>query len=176
MMVANAITLIRLGLFAVFLNVAVKVGIGSAWPWFALSWALDAIDGTIARGLHEESRFGFLLDKVVDRITLVGTGIFLLWSHDASPWVVLLFTKDILLLPALVIHWVQHSLIQSAGYFGKLTTFLQGGSLIWILIGWPFVAGVIAVVAAVGFWTAVLYWQQFFAVSEKLDMKKQEAV
>jgi hypothetical protein len=112
----------------------------------------------------------------VDRITLVGTGIFLLWSHDAGPWVVLLFTKDILLLPALIIHWVQHTLIQSAGFFGKLTTFLQGGSLIWIFVGWPFVAGVIAVVAVVGFWTAVLYWQQFFTLAGagNLETKKQE--
>lgn len=157
-MVANYITAGRLGLFGVFLYVGRQVGFHLAWPWFLLAWGLDAIDGLVARSLHEESRFGFLFDKTVDRVILIGTGAYLLAGRAVPPIIFLLFTKDMLLLPALFLHWVTHTKIQSAGASGKITAFLQGVGLLWFLLQWPFVMFVTLVVAVIGLITAGMYW------------------
>lgn len=177
MMIANSLTFVRLGMFAVFLGVATRFGIASAWPWFAFSWGLDAIDGTIARRFHEESRFGFLLDKIVDRIILAGTGIYLLSSHAASPFILLLFAKDILLLPALLIHWLKSIPVQSTGILGKITTALQGTGLLWFVLHVPYVELIVLPTAIVGAVAAYLYWQQTMAdVFKNVALKKQEVV
>lgn len=158
--VANAITAFRLVLFGLFVwtiwqdNQLLTVGL------FAAIWALDGLDGFAARRLHQETDIGFLFDKVVDRCLIVGGSILLLAAGRIQPAALFLLTKDIGLLPALTIHAQRGERIASVGLLGKLTTFLQGASLIYLLLDGPWPLAVIAVVAVVGALTAVRHLYQ----------------
>jgi CDP-diacylglycerol---glycerol-3-phosphate 3-phosphatidyltransferase len=85
--VPNAIGMVRLGLLPIFLVVSFSSdsGIG-VWPavLFGVAGWSDYFDGIAARVTGQYSRFGTLLDPVVDRL-LVLCGVVACWYHDLLP-------------------------------------------------------------------------------------------
>ena len=85
--IPNAIGMLRLGLLPVFLAVEFSSdsGIG-AWPaiLFGVAGWSDYFDGIAARVTGQYSRFGALLDPIVDRL-LVICGVVATWYHDLLP-------------------------------------------------------------------------------------------
>jgi CDP-diacylglycerol--glycerol-3-phosphate 3-phosphatidyltransferase len=83
----NAIGMLRLGLLPVFLAVSFSSdsGIG-VWPavLFGVAGWSDYFDGIAARVTGQYSRFGTLLDPIVDRL-LVLCGVVACWYHDLLP-------------------------------------------------------------------------------------------
>jgi CDP-diacylglycerol--glycerol-3-phosphate 3-phosphatidyltransferase len=102
--IPNAIGLLRLGLLPVFLAVSLSSdsGIG-VWPavLFGVAGWTDYLDGIAARLTGQYSRFGTLLDPIVDRL-LVMCGVIACWYHDLLPrWALaILVARELFMLVA----------------------------------------------------------------------------
>ncbi len=155
--VANVVSISRLVLFGGFLYFLAGRQFAVAITLFILSWALDAIDGVMARALRQATELGSLLDKSIDRLVLGLGALVLIRLGYAPPATILLFTKDICLLPVLTIHALRREAIQGVGVKGKMMTFLQGLALLWLVFGGPAQTVVIGVVASLGFLVAFLH-------------------
>jgi CDP-diacylglycerol--glycerol-3-phosphate 3-phosphatidyltransferase len=100
----NAIGLLRLALVPIFLAVTLSSDSGIG-PWPAVlfgvaAWS-DYFDGIAARVTGQYSRFGVLLDPVVDRL-LVLSGVIACWYHDLLPrWALaILVARELFMLVA----------------------------------------------------------------------------
>lgn len=149
-MVANLITASRLALIGVFTYFSLRAAVQLAAATFTLAWSLDAIDGWVARRFHEETRFGYLFDKVVDRLLIIG-GVLLLVRLDLvveeALW---LLAGNVAAIPALGIQAQEGRPITGLGRWGKVLTFVQGLAVIWLLLGWPAARPLIYAVACYG--------------------------
>jgi CDP-diacylglycerol---glycerol-3-phosphate 3-phosphatidyltransferase len=98
----NAIGFVRLALIPVFLVLALRSDSGTdALPavlFAVISWS-DYFDGMMARVTGQYSRFGALLDPVVDRL-LVISGVVVCWSFELLPrWAIaVLVLREVFLL------------------------------------------------------------------------------
>jgi len=98
----NAIGLVRLALIPVFLVLALGSGDGTnaaAVVIFAVIGWSDYLDGIAARVTGQYSRFGALLDPVVDRL-LVLSGVVVCWRFELLPrWLLaLLVLREVAIL------------------------------------------------------------------------------
>ena len=98
----NAIGLIRLALIPVFLLLALSSRdgrIASASIVYAVIGGSDYVDGIVARLTGQYSRFGTLLDPLVDRM-LVIAGVVVTWRYALLPrWALaLLLARELLML------------------------------------------------------------------------------
>lgn len=102
--IPNAIGFIRLGLIPVFLVLAFSSENGTdALPailYAAIAWS-DYADGIAARVTGQYSRFGALLDPVVDRL-LVISGVVVCWSFELLPrWLLaIMIARELFMLVA----------------------------------------------------------------------------
>jgi cardiolipin synthase (CMP-forming) len=83
----NAIGMVRLALLPVFLAVSFSSDSGvGVWPavLFGVAGWSDYFDGIAARLTGQYSRFGTLLDPIVDRL-LVISGVVACWYHELLP-------------------------------------------------------------------------------------------
>jgi CDP-diacylglycerol--glycerol-3-phosphate 3-phosphatidyltransferase len=100
----NAIGLLRLALLPVFLVIELSSDTGVE-AWGAVIYAVaawtDYADGIAARVTGQYSRFGALLDPVVDRL-LVLCGVVACWYHDLLPrWALaILIARELFMLVA----------------------------------------------------------------------------
>ena len=79
--------MVRLGLLPVFLAVSLSSDSGvGVWPavLFGVAGWSDYFDGIAARVTGQYSRFGALLDPIVDRL-LVLCGVIVCWYHELLP-------------------------------------------------------------------------------------------
>ena len=85
--VPNAIGLVRLALIPVFIVTAVVSDTGTdglpALLFAIVAWS-DYADGIAARVTGQYSRFGALLDPIVDRLLII-SGVAVCWYHDLLP-------------------------------------------------------------------------------------------
>lgn len=122
----------------------------------ALRWAglavflgiflLDAVNGYLARARREITNLGTLLDPLADKAVLLSS-LILLSGHGAEKafvphlpvWFVLVaVSRDaILVIGALIIQSITGSVQIQPRIMGKITTFLQGTAILWVLIGLP---------------------------------------
>jgi cardiolipin synthase len=99
--IPNAIGLVRLALVPVFVWLAWEadgVGAGPAIVFAVVAWG-DYADGIAARVTGQYSRFGALLDPVVDRL-LVIAGVVVCWEFELVPrWLLaILVARELLML------------------------------------------------------------------------------
>ncbi len=147
---ANAVTLVRLPIFFAFLWYLAQDRLAWALILFVAAWALDAVDGLLARWLKQETALGSTLDKIIDRIIL-GLGILALIRLAYLPRsAILLLAKDLALLPVLTIHGARGESLAGAGLSGKTMTFVQGAAVFWLLAEWSYQEIVIGAVAIAG--------------------------
>jgi cardiolipin synthase len=102
--IPNAIGFVRLGLIAPLLILGLSSDSGTdAWPaiLFAIIGWSDYADGIAARVTGQYSRFGALLDPVVDRM-LVVSGLLICWKFETLPrWgIAVLLVRELYLLVA----------------------------------------------------------------------------
>jgi cardiolipin synthase (CMP-forming) len=102
--IPNAIGFARLLLIPVFLIVSFSSDSGvGPWPavLFGVAGWSDYFDGIAARLTGQYSRFGALLDPVVDRLLVLG-GVIACWYHDLLPrWLLaILVARELFMLVA----------------------------------------------------------------------------
>lgn len=150
---ANKITIIRLLLIPVFAALLLNYkasGLGDgeilrhmAIFVFLLASVSDAVDGFVARTFNQITRLGSFLDPLADKLLLL-TGIILLSLNIPGLarlpiWFpVLVFSRDLfLLLGAVMIQLTSGHLKVVPNILGKVTTFLQMATVLWILFKLP---------------------------------------
>jgi CDP-diacylglycerol--glycerol-3-phosphate 3-phosphatidyltransferase len=149
--VANALTVLRVGLVPVFVVFMVASGmtgsgyrIGAALA-FAVASFTDVADGWIARNFDLVTSFGKVADPIADK-ALTGTALVLLSWYDRLPWWVTVVILGREVGVTVLRFWVLRHGVIPASRGGKLKTALQILAIFWYI--WPFGAGL----AAVGPW------------------------
>lgn len=147
---ANAVTVFRLMLFGAMVVLLWYGAAAWAVALFIAAWLLDIVDGFLARWLHQETRLGFMLDKIVDRLLIFWGTIFFITAAVLPPVALLILVKDIAALPLITIHHFAEEAIGSLGWPGKITTFLQGVAVLALWLEVPAAAWFVYVVALTG--------------------------
>jgi CDP-diacylglycerol--glycerol-3-phosphate 3-phosphatidyltransferase len=154
---ANALTVLRIGLVPVF--VLLMVASQLVEPAYRIAAALafgvasltDFADGWIARTFNQVTSFGKLADPIADK-ALTGTALVLLSGYDVLPWwvtiVILIREVGVTLLRL----WVARFDVIPASPGGKVKTVLQILAIAWYI--WPFT----------GAWAAVGPWLMAIAL------------
>lgn len=153
---ANAVTLSRLFFFAGFVWQLAEGNGTLAIVFFGVAWSIDAIDGTIARSIGQETVVGSQLDKAIDRIIIVGSVVFLLRYEYIPSIAVFLLVKDIGLSIALQ-SYKGGKPFPSAGALGKIVSVLQGAGIVWLFFGLPGEILVVTLAGLLGGYVAVDY-------------------
>ncbi len=132
----NQITLLRL-IFIPFVIITVLDG---NWPW-ALGLLIaaglsDALDGLLARTLHQQTLLGQYLDPIADKLLL--SSLFLVLSVvKRIPWkyTVLVFSRDVCIVATAVV------LYATVGFrdfrpsiFGKINTVCQIAAVFFVIL------------------------------------------
>jgi cardiolipin synthase len=125
--VPNQITLLRLGFLPFFLILVLYEKY--RWALFVLVFVAltDAVDGYLARTLHQKSALGAYLDPIADKLLLSSSFIVLAMTKKIAWWLtVLVLSRDVLLLVvAGVILIVQGYRPFPPTLLGKATTFFE---------------------------------------------------
>lgn len=168
--VPNLLSLLRGALIPVFIILA---GDGrDGWALFVLAVAsiTDYLDGKVARWLHQESKFGAMLDPSIDRL-YIAASLYVLWDRGIFPlWLItILILRDLVLL-ALNVELKRRKLpLLTVNFIGKAATFnllyafpllflSQGKGLLGALgyiFGWAFSAWGISLYLITGAWYLV---------------------
>jgi cardiolipin synthase len=125
--VPNQITLLRLGFLPFFLILIVYEEYN--WALFVLVFVAltDAIDGYLARTLHQKSALGAYLDPIADKLLLSSSFVVLAMEKKIAWWLTMMvLSRDVLLLVvAAVILIVQGYRPFPPSLLGKATTFFE---------------------------------------------------
>ena len=125
--VPNQITLLRLGFLPFFLILVSYEEY--KWGLVVLVFVAltDAIDGYLARTLHQKSALGAYLDPIADKLLLSSSFIVLAMGKKIAWWLtILVLSRDILLLVvAAVILIIQGYRPFPPSLLGKATTFFE---------------------------------------------------
>jgi cardiolipin synthase (CMP-forming) len=150
MTTANKVTILRILLVPVFvIELLYYIRTGNethrfaAVICFAVASVSDAVDGYLARRYNQRSELGAILDPLADKLLLVSA--ILLLSMDNEPylrriplWLTgLILSRDVLLvLGALVIHYLVGHFEVRPRIPGKIATVFQMVVVSWILLHW----------------------------------------
>jgi len=144
---ADKVTSIRIILIPVFVSLliyvrthpylrAVAIGV------FVLAVLSDFFDGLVARIKKEKSELGQIIDPLADKLLLLTAFItlYLLAPFKIYLWVVLIVvSRDlIILLGVVILHFLKIEINIAPTTWGKLTTFFQMFTVLWILAGVPY--------------------------------------
>jgi cardiolipin synthase (CMP-forming) len=148
----NAIGLIRLALIPVFLGLALSSEDGTdPLPliiFAVIGWS-DYLDGIAARLTGQYSRFGALLDPVVDRL-LVLSGVVVCWHFDLLPrWLLALLVVRELAILVLARVALQHGRDLEINWPGRAAVWPVMSAIFLALAGLESAATVILVIGLV---------------------------
>ena len=134
----NAIGLVRLALIPVFLILALRSESGTdALPVviFAVVGFTDYLDGIAARVTGQYSRFGALLDPIVDRL-LVVAGVVVCWRFELVPrWLLAVLVARELFMLVAGRSWVRRGLELRINWPGRLAVWPTLSALGFALCG-----------------------------------------
>ena len=123
--IPNALTILRgLGIpLFIYLALSLEAD-GWAILTLAVAGATDYFDGKLARAWNQTSKFGEFLDPAIDRLYINAT-LIVLYLRVAIPlWlIVILFTRDLILLFFALALQLKHQPPLKVSYLGKAATF-----------------------------------------------------
>jgi cardiolipin synthase len=157
--IPNAIGFVRLALIPVFLVLAFNEPDGTAaLPaiiFAVIAWS-DYADGIAARLTGQYSRFGALLDPIVDRL-LVISGVVVCWDFDLVPrWALaLLVLREVFVLFAGRAAMNRHVEL-GINWWGRLAVTPVMSALFAALIGWRTVASILLYIGLAMAWIATI--------------------
>ena len=125
--VPNQITLLRLGFLPFFLILVFYEEYQWALAVLVFVALTDAIDGFLARRLHQKSALGAYLDPIADKLLLSSSFVVLAMAKKIGWWLtIMVLSRDVLLLVvAAVIIIVQGYRPFPPSLLGKATTFFE---------------------------------------------------
>jgi len=108
---------------------------------FVLAILSDFFDGLAARIRKEKSEIGQIIDPLADKLLLMTAFISLyLLKFDIYLWVVLIVvSRDLIILIGFtILHFLKIEITIAPSVWGKLTTFFQMFTILWVLVGVPY--------------------------------------
>ncbi len=143
---ADKISSVRIILIPVFISLLIYA---QAKPYlrsvavgvFILAILSDFFDGLVARIKQEKSELGQIIDPLADKLLMLSAFISLyLLGYKIYLWVVLVVvSRDLIILFGVVIlHFLKIEIVIAPSIWGKLTTFFQMFTILWVLIGVPY--------------------------------------
>ena len=144
---ADKVSSIRIILIPVFVSLliysrsyptcrAIAVGV------FILAVLTDFFDGFVARIKKEKSELGQIIDPLADKLLLLTAflTLYLLPNFNVYLWLVLVVvSRDVIILIGFgILRFLKIDIDISPSWWGKLTTFFQMFTVLWILIGMPY--------------------------------------
>jgi len=146
---ADLLTLGRLILVPFILFYFQRGSYSVAFILFLIAGATDLIDGTIARVLKRQTRFGAVLDPIADKV-LMGSIFACLWFSQVIPlWFFLLVVgRDVMIMSGLAyLRWKRIVVALNPLWTSKYATLMQLGTAIFGILAflypgsgwiWPF--------------------------------------
>jgi len=144
MSLADKLTSIRIILIPVFISFLIYSTSKPILRFFAVGVFIIAIlsdffDGLVARMKKEKSEYGQVLDPLADKLLMLTAfiSLYLLPHFKVYLWLVLIVvSRDVILfLGVIVLHFLKIEVTIIPSLWGKLTTFFQMFTVLWILIG-----------------------------------------
>lgn len=111
---------------------------------FGLAVVTDALDGAIARIRHKKTQLGTLLDPLADKLLLLSAVLLLSIPisglRQLPIWIPVTFiSRDLMLIfGAIVVYMQNQKITVKPNLLGKVTTFTQMLTVIWVLLLFPF--------------------------------------
>ena len=130
---------------------------------FLIAIATDALDGTIARGTHQQTELGTFLDPLADKLLLLSgfLGVAFSKAFQIKPpmWVVIVIVfRDLFIICGLAIIFFTTNRMQvKPNILGKLTTFFQMLTLVAVLSEWKYSKPVSFLAAALTILSSIAY-------------------
>src|SRR5574340_368702 len=137
----NNLTIARIFAIPVFLLIIVLGGHSQMWQivaavLFAVASATDWLDGYLARKWHIVSNFGKFADPLADKMLVMAAFIMLVPLDLAPAWVIAVIVCRELAVTGLRLLLVeQGGVVMAAALPGKIKTFTQMLSIIFLLLG-----------------------------------------
>lgn len=143
MNLANKITTVRILSVPLFVALIVYSQPFFALLVFIIAVMTDALDGYVARAWHQKTKLGAILDPLADKLLIISAFLCLIFVRDLTfpvvlpPYVpIIVISRDmIILIGCVVIHVVRGSIAVKPSRLGKITTFFQMLTVIFILSG-----------------------------------------
>jgi len=136
----NYITLSRVVLIPIFINLMIYGYDRGAFIVFVVACITDALDGMIARLTHTQTELGAFLDPVADKLLIISAFVTLVLLGMLPVWlVIIVVSRDIILvLGSIVIYFTGHKFVARPSIIGKMTTLLQLTTVALALIAMAF--------------------------------------
>lgn len=134
----NFLTLLRLLAIPLFLILLEDLRYADALIVFVAAGITDALDGAIARLTNTRTTLGAYLDPAADKLLLISAFIALGFMHAVPRWLtVIVLSRDVILVLGYFLLFVmtQETMEIHPTAAGKLSTFLQLGSVTAVLVG-----------------------------------------
>ena len=135
--VPNQITFLRLGILPFFLILILYEEYRWALLVLVIAAGSDAVDGLLARTLHQKSALGAYLDPIADKLLLSSSFIVLAMGKKLPWWLtIMVLSRDLLMLVvAAVILLIQGYRPFPPSLLGKATTLFEIGLVFFAVLG-----------------------------------------
>jgi cardiolipin synthase len=156
----NALTLIRILLIPLFVNLLISKSFLGALVTFLIAGITDALDGFLARIWHQRTDFGAYLDPIADKLLLASAFVTLAILRIVPSWLtVIVMSRDILIAVGFwVLTMTDHKPTVRPRYTSKITTVLQALTIIWALLSvlpWRFESLFRVLIGLTAFFTVI---------------------
>ncbi|MFC1545768.1 CDP-alcohol phosphatidyltransferase family protein [Gemmatimonadota bacterium] len=130
----------------------------------------DYLDGIAARRRNEISQLGKILDPVADKLFIGVLGLALVFLRGLPVWFVALFViRDLLILAAAYLLFLNKDIVLTSNWMGKITTFILLMTLVVYTINWQlmelplvYIAGVLVISSG------LIYTKKFFGILQQI--------
>lgn len=132
----NQITLLRLVFVPFVIMNVMDRQYGWALGLFVAAGVSDALDGLLARALHQKTTVGQYLDPIADKLLLSSLFLVLSFTHQI-PWryTVLVFSRDLsILVIAAALYATTNIRDFSPSIYGKMNTVAQVATIFFVLL------------------------------------------
>ncbi len=135
--IPNVITVVRLLLVPLLVNLMLQQRYTGALLLMVLMGVSDAVDGFLAKHYNWRSVLGAYLDPLADKTMLIATYITLSWQALLPLWlVVAVVLRDaVILLGAFVYHMLTNKLEMEPSIASKVNTFFQIVLVLAVILG-----------------------------------------
>jgi cardiolipin synthase len=135
MTVANLITILRIILVPIFIIYMLNNRVLASLIVFIIAGVSDALDGLIARILHQKSSLGAHLDPLADKLLLMSAFVTLAIFGRIPSWLaVLTISRDvIILLGVLILYLNRYPIKIKPSLLSKATTCMQVITILIVL-------------------------------------------
>jgi cardiolipin synthase len=150
--VPNGIGFVRLAMIPIFLVLALRSDTGTeplpAVIFAVVAWS-DYADGIAARVTGQYSRFGALLDPIVDRL-LVISGVLVCWYHELLPrWALAVLVGREIFMLAAGRYALRRGVELKINWWGRLAVWPIMSALFAGLVGWKTAAAILLYIGLV---------------------------